>query len=166
MTTTTRRTHPSLERKATTNFADSLAEARSALEVALASAALPELLDAHHTASPLGDFVIGRGLLEAESEFGFQAARFLLRDSADSPGYGLPYRALLVRDLDVVTGRGIQQLWGLRSLESQCPSCFGTGVLEFEERPCDTCGGVGWGLREVIARTDEDAPARELAVPA
>jgi hypothetical protein len=70
------------------------------------------------------------------------AAIFVLRDTADAPGTGLLYRAILTRDEG---GR-----WHLVRLQSQCTSCFGTGVIEDEMRPCDTCGGEGWGVRLTV----------------
>jgi hypothetical protein len=52
----------------------------------------------------------------------------------------LPYLAILCRD---AAGQ-----WRLRSFESQCPACFGTGVLG--DHPdwsiCISCGGTGWGV--------------------
>jgi hypothetical protein len=51
----------------------------------------------------------------------------------------LPYLAILSRDAN--------EEWRLRSFESQCPACFGTGVLG--DHPdwniCLSCGGTGWG---------------------
>ena len=142
-----------------------LGEARATLEAVIQDheADLALILTKSHTPNPVGNFVVGPGLLvEQPSSPGFWRieASFVLWDSADSPGFRMPYRARVVEEA----------FWRVESIESQCPSCLGTGILEYDERPCDTCGAVGWGLREVLARTDEpteeDAPVRELAVTA
>lgn len=74
-------------------------------------------------------------------EFRWQAV-FTLRDSAD-PKDTVPYRAVMVSD---PPGHKTDRVrWLLISIESQCLSCFGAGVVEREQRPCDTCGAVGWG---------------------
>jgi hypothetical protein len=98
------------------------------------------------TPGPAGAFVVGPGLVAKSPLASRLTATFLLFDSADSPGFGLPYRA----DLVSFGGAG----WQLESIESMCVSCFGTGVLEGESRLCDTCGAVGWGVREVLASTE------------
>lgn len=87
------------------------------------------------TAPPFGEFVVGSGLTSANT------AVFVVWDSADSPRAKWPYLARLIR-----TDGG----WGLVSLLSQCTSCFGSGLLDPDNHPCDTCLARGWGLRESI----------------
>ncbi|MFN0146639.1 MAG: hypothetical protein ACKVT1_09020 [Dehalococcoidia bacterium] len=116
----------------------------------MAFLSLPDLdsqLQRQWTAPPLGHFVIGPGLLVGSR------ATFLLYDSADSPGYGLPYRAIVEGASLPAEGGNGRRRWEVSAVESMCPSCFGTGVLTGEGRLCDTCGATGWGNADVVATT-------------
>ena len=85
------------------------------------------------TPPPIGDFVLGPPLVHSPSR-----VTFLLWDSDDPPGSRFPYRAMLVRQ----DHRG----WAIRTIQSQCASCFGAGVVDAESRLCDTCQAEGWGV--------------------
>jgi len=52
-------------------------------------------------------------------------------------GFGLPDRAILLRGSD---GR-----WRMKSFLMQCTACLGTGKIL--DNPCNSCSGMGWGLR-------------------
>jgi hypothetical protein len=92
-------------------------------------------LHAWGCAVPEGKLGIVGGLICASApQDGDVAAVLLLRDSGSSLAW--PYRAKLVR----VPGSG----WALTSIQHQCPSCFGLGLLE-DEQPCATCEFEGWG---------------------
>jgi hypothetical protein len=54
----------------------------------------------------------------------------------------LPFMAVLSAD------PGDQ--WRLRAFESQCPACFGEGVLGYHPKweICFSCGATGWGLAD------------------
>ena len=111
---------------------------------------LKAIMERSHTAGIRGTFVVGAGVLTIAE------ATFLLWDPDERPESGFPYRArmsmaYLFRDNDDAP----PTRWSMDAIESMCPSCFGTGMLDGEQRPCDTCGAIGWGLREVFAT---DAP--------
>lgn len=164
------------------HFQTTLRDARAALEATLAvdGTTLSLRLRTWRTPPPLGAFVIGDGILLPRDEMAEGAPRvfkavFMLRDSADSLGYGMPYRAKLSQDRWNHPAGG----WLVEAIESQCLSCFGAGVVEREVHPCDTCGAVGWGLREVLTGTwdveprhrarktaDASVEQREIAAPA
>lgn len=115
---------------------DDLAEARRSLQRILRGKGndlLASALRRWATAPPFGEFVVGSGLTAADT------AVFVVWESAESPRANWPYLARLMR-----AGGG----WSLVSLLSQCPSCFGSGLLDPDSRPCDTCLARGWGLRE------------------
>lgn len=114
--------------------------------------AAPDLRSRISFPAPLGQFTVGPGILIKAADGGF-VAEFLLWDSADSIDCRMPFRALLRADLS-------DQRWRITAIESQCPSCFGVGVLDDDgPRLCDTCGATGWGVAEVIERTGESQPA-------
>jgi hypothetical protein len=124
---------------------ESLAAAQQALTRVLSD---PEELAALDFPPPLGRFILGPGLL---SQHGSRlTADFVLWDSADSPGRGMPYRTRVRLVHGHTPG---SDYWHVQYIESMCPSCFGTGFLEGDRRLCDTCGAVGWGVREVLATT-------------
>lgn len=52
------------------------------------------------------------------------------------------------------------------SVDAQCPSCFGVGILPDDVSICDTCGGSGWGVAgcETIDVTNVAAREPELVL--
>jgi hypothetical protein len=84
------------------------------------------------TPPPVGHFLVGPALTAGSGR-----VFFLLWDSFDPPGSRFPYRALLQRRADGT--------WAIRTIQSQCASCFGTGLVDGESRLCDTCLAEGWG---------------------
>ena len=107
---------------------------------------LQAILERSHTAGLRGTFVVGAGLLTTAG------ATFLLWDSEERPDSGFPFRARMSQGGEFRhAGDSSPDWWSIDALESMCPSCFGTGMLDGEQRPCDTCGAIGWGLREVFA---------------
>ena len=85
------------------------------------------------TPAPVGRFVIGPPLVHSR-----ERVTFLLWDSADPPEARFPYRAMLLRRRD---GQ-----WAIRSIQSQCTACFGTGLVEADSQLCDSCQAEGWGV--------------------
>lgn len=145
----------------------SLDRARETLErfLAVEPAELIRALAAWYTAPPVGQFVVGRGIMDSGMTYvarggarRLATATFLLRDSPDSPAYGLPYRARLL-------ALAMGSRWTVEAIESQCLGCFGMGVLEGDERPCDICGAEGWGVRDIVARTDDTAGGSRASQP-
>ena len=106
---------------------------------------LLRLLDDCLTPMPIGEFETGDGTVWQDDD-GRISATFLLWDSADAPGYRMPFKA----ELALVNG----MMWTVKSIVSQCASCFGSGVVE-NDHLCETCGGAGWGLISDAAATHE-----------
>ena len=86
---------------------------------------------------PRGMFKAGPGII-VTTALG-KKARFIVHDTGD--GSTGPYRATLVQQES--------GCWLFVSLEGHCPSCLGSGILDFSApHLCDTCGGEGWGVAE------------------
>jgi hypothetical protein len=62
--------------------------------------------------------------------------------AVSSKDASLPFMAILSADPD--------RQWRLRAFESQCPACFGEGVLGDHPKweLCVSCGATGWGVAD------------------
>ena len=84
------------------------------------------------TPAPVGHFVVGPSLAHSRDR-----VTFLLWDSVDPPGARFPYRAMLTR---------AEGTWAIRTIQSQCTACFGTGLVEADSECCGSCQAEGWGV--------------------
>ena len=92
------------------------------------------------TPPPLGEFVVGPALICGQGR-----VTFLLWDSVDPPESRFPYRAILVRRPEGT--------WAIRTIQSQCTACLGTGLVEADSELCDSCNAEGWGVASGRKRT-------------
>lgn len=86
---------------------------------------------------PRGSFEVLDGVVCGEA-----VATFLVIDTASAPVSPELYLAILRQR----PGRAAGMRWQLDSLQANCPSCLGTGLVSGDSKICRTCGGGGWGV--------------------